>query len=187
MPKAIQLKTKNLILRQWKKSDYLAFSKLNSDVDVMKYFPKPLSETESHEMAMKIESSIKQKGWGFWAVELKENHLFIGFVGLHEPSSDLPFSPCVEIGWRLDKRYWGKGYATEAGKEVLRFAFDTLKLDEVVSFTTVENNKSQSVMKRLNMIDIRQDFEHPALAKGHHLREHVLYKITKEQWYKTIL
>jgi len=177
--KPIELETKNLRLRQWKPSDYLPFSKLNADKDVMQYFPNTISEEESNELALKLELLIAKKGWGVWAVELKESHVFIGFLGLYEFSLDLPFSPCVEIAWRFDKKYWGNGYATEAGKEVLKFAFDVLGLDEVVSFTTVANKKSESVMKKLNMINAKEDFEHPNLAKGHHLSTHVLYRISK--------
>ncbi len=182
--KIIQLTTDNLILRQWKANDYLTFSKLNSDPTVMEYFPNTLSKKQSDSLAKEMELLISQNGWGVWAVEEKERGQFIGCVGLHEPSCDLPFSPCMEIAWRLDKSYWGKGYATEAGKEVLKFAFEKLKVDEIVSFTALLNKKSESVMKRLGMRDTQQNFEHPHLAKGHTLREHLLYKISKEEWKK---
>ncbi len=188
MPKfkqIIQLTTDNLILRQWKADDYLAFSKLNSDSTVMEYFPNTLSKKQSDSLAKEMELLISQNGWGVWAVEEKERGQFIGCVGLHEPSFDLPFSPCIEIAWRLDKQYWGKGYATEAGNEVLNFAFERLKVDEIVSFTALVNKKSESVMKRLGMRDTQQNFEHPHLPMGHILREHLLYKISKEDWEST--
>jgi len=176
------LTTHRLILRQWLPNDYSLFSKINADSDVMKYYPSILTESESNRFAKKAESLISKRGWGFWAVELKEDNSFIGFVGLHEPEADLPFTPCVEIGWRLSKKYWGKGYATEAARAVLNYAFDVLQLNEVVSFASLQNAKSKSVMERLKMENVMQNFEHPSISEGHHLREHVLYKINKAMW-----
>jgi len=107
---------------------------------------------------------------------------FIGFVGLHEPHYELPFNPCVEIGWRLARQYWGKGYATEAGKAALEFAFNNLNLHEVYSFAVVENMKSRSVMERLKLKNTMSNFEHPMIPENSPLREHVLYKIEKTNW-----
>lgn len=182
MSKSIQLETERLKLRQWKNSDFPAFSEINADPVVMKYFPNTLSEDESNAIANKCKDLISKRSWGFWAVEIKEEKEFIGFVGLHKTSYDLPFTPCVEIGWRLGKKYWGKGYATEAAFEALKFAFEELKLSEVYSFTSVSNMQSWSVMERLNMQNLKKNFEHPMVPERHPLREHVLYKITAEQW-----
>lgn len=182
MKKLSQLETKRLLLRQWRDDDYSPFAALNNDPIVMAYYPSVLTEPESNTMAKKIEDLITQRGWGLWAVELKSNNQFIGFVGLHIPDASLPASPCVEIGWRLDKSYWGKGYATEGANAALTYAFEVLGLDDVVSFTSIGNNKSRAVMQRLNMTNTQQNFEHPILPEGHKLREHVLYKITKTQW-----
>ncbi len=148
----------------------------------MEYFPALLSIEESNAIAEKCKSLISERGWGFWAVQLKSTDEFIGFVGLHIPKSNLPFSPCVEIGWRLLRKFWGKGYATEAAAEALAYAFNTLKLSEVVSFTSVANFRSRSVMERLGLSNTHQNFEHPDIQKGHSLSEHVLYKITKQEW-----
>ena len=182
MSKSIQLETERLKLRQWKNSDLPAFSEMNADPIVMKYFPNTLSEDESNAIANKCKDLISKRSWGFWAVEIEEEKEFIGFVGLHKTSYDLPFTPCVEIGWRLGKKYWGKGYATEAAFEALKFAFEELKLSEVYSFTSVSNMQSWSVMERLNMQNLKKNFEHPMVPERHPLREHVLYKITAEQW-----
>lgn len=147
----------------------------------MEFFPKLLTEEESYTMGKRIQSLIAERGWGFWAVEVPGQSKFIGFVGLHIPKESMPFSPCVEIGWRLAKRYWGMGYATEAARESLRYAFTHLALDEVVSFTTVHNSRSQAVMKKIGM-SYASDFVHPDLEPSDPLREHVLYRISKAQW-----
>lgn len=187
MNEMVALRTDRLILRQWQDSDFLPFAEMNADPAVMKYYPRTLSEDESNTMADKIKYLISERCWGFWAVELIENGQFIGFVGLHEPTFELPASPCVEVGWRLAKQYWGNGYATEAARESLRYAFDELKLNEIVSFASVSNKKSWRVMERLGMINTGNNFEHPIIPEGHPLREHMLYKITKAQWSSTII
>ncbi len=182
MAEIIELTTKRLRLRQWKQADFPAFAMLNSDPEVMKYYPNTLSEEESNDMAQRFEALIAFKGWGFWVVENIDDKRFMGFVGLHEPTYDLPVTPCVEIGWRLARNYWGQGYASEAAKASLEFAFERLDLPEVYSFTSVLNKKSQAVMERLGMVNMERNFEHPMISEGSSLREHVLFKIEKQDW-----
>ena len=177
-----ELQTDRLLLRQWVDQDLSGFAELNSDQETMEFFPALLSREESNAVAEKCQSLISERGWGFWAVELKSSGEFMGLVGLHIPKPNLPFSPCVEIGWRLLKKYWGKGYATEAAQESLVYAFNTLNLNEVVSFTTVSNLRSRYVMQRLGFSNTHQNFEHPGINKDHPLSEHVLYKITRQEW-----
>lgn len=178
-----ELETARLKLRQWEEEDFPLFAKLNADKNVMRYFPSTLTEKKSYEMAEKIQTLINKNGWGFWAVEEKKTRTFIGYVGLHQPSSELPFTPCVEIGWRLVKEHWGKGYATEAAREALKFGFDTLELEEILSFTSTINEPSRAVMERLGMRYCHhEDFEHPAVPIGNVSRKHVLYKIRKNDY-----
>lgn len=182
MTNPITLETKRLRLRQWKDSDLAGFSKMSADPSVMKYFPATLSESDSNALAVKLKDIIYLQSWGLWAVEIKESGEFIGFTGLNKPTCELPITPCVEIGWRLATQYWGKGYATEAATVVLNFAFETLKLHEVYSFTSVINQPSIAVMERLNMCNLKRNFQHPSVPRNHVLREHVLYSITAHQW-----
>ena len=116
-------------------------------------------------------------------MERRESGAFIGFVGLDVPSFEAPFTPCVEIGWRLEQASWGKGFATEAARECLRFAFESLVVAEVVSFTVPLNRRSRDVMERLGMSrDATGDFDHPRIPAGHPLRHHVLYRVRREDW-----
>lgn len=179
MEKIITLNTAYLQLRQWCASDREPFAALNADAAVMEFFPATLTRQQSDALANKIEELIARRGWGFWAVELTGLAPFIGFVGLHVPEHPLPFSPCVEIGWRLAPNYWGKGYACEAATAALQFAFERLGLDEVVSFTAALNLRSQAVMKRLGMQCDGALFQHPGVPPGHPLRTHVLYRAQK--------
>lgn len=181
-----RLETKRLILRQWQPEDFAIFAQMNADSDVMQYFPKVLSKQTSDVIANKCQQLIKDNGWGFWAVSLQgdlaKNDKFIGMVGLNEVHEDMPFAPGVEIGWRLHKDYWRYGYALEAARASLRFAFEVLELDEVVAFTAVINEPSQRLMQRLGMSNTQQNFEHPMLSANHPLAPHVLYKISREDW-----
>jgi RimJ/RimL family protein N-acetyltransferase len=182
MTKLIQIETDRLYLRQWTSSDRRPFAELNADPEVMKYFPSTLGREESDAMADRCKSLIEERGWGFWAVETKADGRFIGFVGLHVPIAELPFSPCVEVGWRLSLSSWGKGYATEAAKAALRFGFKVLRLPEIVSFTTVGNFRSRAVMERLGMVKDALTFEHPNVPSGSEFREHCLYRLSSGQW-----
>jgi RimJ/RimL family protein N-acetyltransferase len=178
----ITLITDRLQLRQWKDSDLLPLAQMCADPEVMRYFPKVFSIDESNAMAESIRSRMAKNGWGWWVVSLKNDDRFMGFLGLNSPQYELPFNPCIEIGWRLAQPFWGKGYATEAGREVLAFAFQTLELEEVVAFTALLNERSQRVMQRLGMQNTDRNFEHPLVPINHPLREHVLYKIKQKDF-----
>lgn len=182
--KIFELKTQRLLLRQWKETDLHYFSDINSDPDVMEYYPSVLSKKESDAFADKIIALIEKNGWGFWAIENLFDNKFIGFVGLHKPDYELPVSPCIEIGWRLAKSSWGNGYATEAGHAAVKLAFEVLKLNEIYSFTSISNERSQAVMRRLQFSNTNNNFSHPMLPAESTLSQHVLYRLTKEQWDK---
>lgn len=180
MAKPIELLTERLRLRQWNDADYAPFAALNADPRVMEFFPAPLTRSESDAMAERCRSLIEERGWGFWAAESKATHQFIGFVGLHIPSAELPFSPCVEVGWRLAFEYWGRGLATEAARAALKFGFEGLGLPEIVSFTAIGNARSRAVMERLGMRE-SGTFEHPQVPAGNALRPHCLYRLSRSR------
>ncbi|WP_440053440.1 GNAT family N-acetyltransferase [Pseudoalteromonas sp. T1lg65] len=182
MNKMIEPRTDRLQLRQWTAKDRDAFALMSADPAVMEFFPNTLNRAESDAIANKCQSLLAQHGWGVWAVELIKTGEFIGIVGLHVPTADLPASPCVEILWRLAKPYWGYGYATEAAKAALKVGFEQLALDEIVSFAVINNFNSRAVMERLNMCDSSTTFEHPDVPASSDLKEHCLYKITRQQW-----
>lgn len=176
-----ELTTDRLLLRQWHDADLEPFAHLNADAEVMRYFPAPLDRARSDALAQRARSSIAGRGWGLWAVEVRTDHTFIGFVGLAEPSFDAHFTPAVEVGWRLARRFWGHGYATEAARVAVAYGFDDLGLSEIVSFTAELNLPSQRVMQRLGMShDPADDFDHPALP-GSPLQRHVLYRLRARQ------
>lgn len=172
------LRTDRLILREWADGDLEPFAELNADTEVMQFFPAPLLRAQSDAFAERIRADLRAQGWGLWAVEEIAGAPFIGFVGLMRVRFEAHFAPAVEVGWRLARGSWGRGYAPEAATAAVDVAFGPLGLDEVVSMTSVTNVKSRRVMDKLGMrrnpVD---DFEHPALGPGHPLRRHVLYRL----------
>lgn len=170
-----ELRTERLLLRQWRDADREPFAELNADPETMRYFPTTLTREESDATVDWASALIEERGWGLWAVEVVDVVPFVGFVGLNVPR----FWPeVVEIGWRLRREHWGNGYATEAAREALRYGFEQLGLEEIVSFTTVANTPSRRVMERIGMThDPSRDFDHPGIPDGHPLRRHVLYAI----------
>jgi RimJ/RimL family protein N-acetyltransferase len=179
----VELPTERLVLRDWRVEDRERFAAINADPEVMEYFPSTLTRPQSDAMVDRIEGHLTQHGWGLWAVEVVESHDFIGFVGLARPNFEAHFTPAVEIGWRLARGTWGNGYAPEAGRAALAFAFDQLGLDEVVSFTAVANAKSRRVMEKLGLSrDPNGDFDHPNGPAGSPLRRHVLYRIGRAEY-----
>jgi len=176
MSDVVEVDTERLRLRQWTHADYEPFATLNADPKVMEYFPSVLTRAESDTIADRCSELIRERGWGPWAVELKHSEKFVGFVGLHTPSLELPFSPCVEVLWRLAIEYWGMGLASEAARAACEFGFRSLELEEIVSFTVVGNRRSRAVMERLGM-QLSGTFEHPAVPVGHPLRLHCLYRL----------
>ena len=173
-----ELRTDRLLLRRWRPADRAPFAALNADPRVMEHFPATLSSDESDSLVAHIEAHLDRHGFGLWAVEIPDVAPFAGFAGLSVPRFGAHFTPCVEIGWRLAAERWGRGYATEGARAVLRHGFAALRLREIVSFTTPANVRSRRVMEKLGMIhDPADDFDHPALPAGHPLRRHVLYRM----------
>ena len=179
----VVLRTERLILRHWRPSDREPFSQINADPRVMEFMPGTLSREESDLLVDRIEAHFRHQGFGLCAVELCRDHNFVGFIGLAVPAFHAPFTPCVEIGWRLSADHWGQGLATEGARAMVRHAFEVLKLHSVVSFTVPANTRSRRVMEKLGMVhNPADDFDHPNLPEGHPLRRHVLYRLRRSEW-----
>ena len=172
-----ELRTERLLLRHWRDQDREPWAALNADPEVRRYFPTVLDRAASDAEADRHAERVDRRGWGLWAVEVVGGDPFIGFVGLNEALFEAPFNPSVEVGWRLARSAWGRGYAPEAAQVVLDHAFGVLGLDEVVSFTAVQNRPSRRVMEKIGLVhDESADFDHPNIPDGHPLRRHVLYR-----------
>ncbi len=179
------IETPRLLLRNWQEDDRAFFHEINSDPEVMEFFPALRSREESDALMDRIVAMINDDSFGFYALQDKNTGDVVGFTGLMRTDLE-PFMPkgVLEIGWRLAKHYWGKGYVTEAALASLAYAFNERGQDEVVSFAVHNNHRSTSVMQRIGMVnDPKRDFDHPKVPDTHpQLKRHVLYTISKQQW-----
>lgn len=177
------LRSERLLLRRWRAEDLEPFAAINADPDVMEHFPARLSRAESDALIATTETSFETRGFGLWAVEVTagpDRGLLAGFTGLNAVPAAMPFAPAVEVGWRLGREFWGRGFASEAAAAALAFGFGTLGLDSIVSFTAKANERSERVMLRIGMSPAHEpEFDHPALA-GSPLERHVLYRIERD-------
>jgi len=165
VPRAIEIETARLRLRQWRESDRAPFAAMNADAEVMEFFASLQSREASDASIDAWRSQFAERGWSNWAVEVLSSSVFIGFVGLSIPKQVLPFSPCVEVA-----------------RAALRVGFERLELAEIISFTSVLNSRSRAVMERIGMRNAHEDFEYPGVPENHSLRPHCLYRITRGQW-----
>jgi len=193
-PSAPPLETERLILRRWHERDRARFAAMNADSQVMRYFVQPLSGSESDALVDRFEARFEERGFGLWAVERRDDGVFLGFTGLASTASlgfvgsaesllGPPPIPEAEIGWRFARFAWGQGYATEAARAALRFGFETAELPEIASFTSALNVASIRVMERIGLQrDPAGDFDHPRIPEGHPLRRHVLYRLSRAEY-----
>lgn len=172
-------KTERLGFRGWRESDLDDLYSINTDKEVMEFFPFGYSKEETQQFIKRMQMQYARKGFCYFAVELLADQSFIGFIGLAEQDFAADFTPCIDIGWRLKKTAWNKGYATEGAKACLAYGFDVLALDKIFAIAPLANTKSETIMKKIGMQKIKT-FEHPLLLHSLWLKECVLYKATKE-------
>lgn len=131
-------------------------------------------------MIARLKVHYTEKGYTFFAVDELDSREFIGFIGLIESNFEAFFTPCVEIGWRLKKSVWNKGFATEGANACLRYGFNTFGFSEIFAITAVINKKSARIMQKVGMTQIGI-FDHPKVAHEHVLCPHLVYKIERNQ------
>jgi RimJ/RimL family protein N-acetyltransferase len=177
--------TERLTLRPWKSGDLLPFAEMNADPKVREFFPGLLTEEQSSASVRMLEAAYARDAFTMFAAELRSSREFAGFIGMLKMDFAIPgvAQPAVEIGWRLRREVWGQGLATEGAREVVRYAFEKVKLKEIVAITAPANIRSRRVMEKIGM-EYRKDldFDHPKIAEGHPLRRHVVYVLTDEKW-----
>jgi RimJ/RimL family protein N-acetyltransferase len=178
-----EIQTDRLTLRRWAATDREPFAALNADPEVVQYLRGALDRAQSDRFVDRIEASFEEHGYGLWAVELRASREFLGFTGLALQTYEAPFTPAVEVGWRFARSAWHNGYATEAARAAVDFAFGPAGLSDIVSVTTATNAPSRAVMRRLGMTyDPRDDFDQRGFVEGHPLRPGVVYRLTRQQW-----
>lgn len=173
-----ELRTERLLLRRWRSEDLEPCAAMNAEPVVVEHLRGRYWRADSAAFIAQMEHSFDQHGYGLWALELIDEAPFVGCVGLLNVPAELAFAPAVEIGWRLAGPWWGRGLATEGACAVVGYAFDELRLSELVAYTARRNERSRRVMERLGMRrDAAEDFCHPALAREDPLAPHVVYRL----------
>ena len=162
------LHTERLVLRPWLPQDRGPFAAMNADPDVMEHFPGLMTREQSDAFADRVATHFAVHGYGFWVVEAEG--AFAGFCGLQW--TDVTGERELEIGWRLPRWAWRRGWATEAARAALDVGLR--QAPQVVSFTAVRNVRSIAVMERLGMRRVRE-FDHPRPDLPDRVRRHVLY------------
>lgn len=181
MTKEYIFTSKRLGFRNWRETDVKDFQSMNSDSEVMAYFPNTLTGKESTELVQKLKLHYTKYKYTYFVTETLAHKEFIGFIGFAFQEYKTDFTPAVDIGWRLKKNAWGKGYATEGAKKCLEVGFEKFNFNEIISTCTVENIRSEKVMKKLGMMKIGT-FNHPQLKKHPQYEKCVCYRINKNAW-----
>lgn len=171
-----EVRTRRLLMRRWRGSDRGPFAAMNADPEVMRHFPSCLSRVSSDALVDRMEAHFEAHGFGLWALELRGTGEFIGFTGLNPMPDGIPGGGGTEVGWRLARHAWGRGYATEAARVAVDLSFGPLRLPDLWSMTAVVNRPSQAVMRRVGMTR-HAFFGHPALPCDHRLYEQVVYHL----------
>jgi ribosomal-protein-alanine N-acetyltransferase len=146
-----ELETDRLLLRRWRGGDLDAYARMCADPEVMRYLSGRMTREQCEAQIARFERGWTERGFGLWAVEDKATGMFIGFVGLlyHDdwPEGD----DKTEVGWRLDRSFWGRGLATEGALASVRYGFEKLGLERIISITVPENIASRRVMEKAGL------------------------------------
>lgn len=172
--------SERLGFRNWRDSDLDAFAAMNADADVMAFFPETLTREQSQKLMKRLSKHYEEKAYTYFAVDILDTGECIGFIGLVQQEYEAPFTPCVDIGWRLAKPFWGKGYATEGAKRCLKYGFETLNLEKIYAVAPSINSKSIHVMKKIGM-EKSGTFIHPKLTDNKRLRECIYYLVREHE------
>ncbi|MGJ5043730.1 MULTISPECIES: GNAT family N-acetyltransferase [unclassified Bradyrhizobium] len=177
------ISTERLTLREWRDDDRAPFAAMSADPAVMQFLRAlPTRQDSDRWIDFQIAHQAAH-GFGFWVVEDRATGTFLGATGLFRVAFDAPFTPAVEIGWRLARAAWGRGIATEAARASLTFGFDELGLHEIIAYAAPANQASQNVMRKLGMIrNEASDFDHPRVEADSPLRRQVMYRLPREVW-----
>ncbi len=172
-------KSKRLGFRTWDFNDTDPMFEINADDDVMEFFPYKPSKQDTQDFIYRMQEMQKEKGFCYFAIDILENNEFAGFIGLCEQTYLDELGPFVDIGWRLKKSVWNKGYATEGAKACLDYGFNKIGLETIYSVAPEINIKSELIMKKIGMKKTGT-FDHPKLIDYKELVSCVFYKKNRE-------
>lgn len=180
---SVRLETRRLILREWEEKDFSEFARMNADPLIMEYLPRILDEVSSRKLFERFQQHFNTYGYGQFVIEHKPSSAFLGFAGLSQVEFKMPFTPAVELAWRLEYEYWGQGFASEATQKILEHGFLTLELPEIVAFPVHDNTRAIHVLEKLGFHhDKEGDFQHPSFAKNNPSSHCALYRLAHDEY-----
>ena len=168
--------SKRLGFSPWQAADVQTmYEQVNSDPEVMRYFPAVQTRAQTQNLYERMEAQYRKSGYCYFVCEGLESGEFIGMIGMMDICFEAPFTPATDIGWRLAKKAWGMGYATEGASRVLQWAEENTKLDKIVADCPVVNKPSERVMQKIGMRK-GGEFTNPLLPDSPHLQQCVWYE-----------
>jgi ribosomal-protein-alanine N-acetyltransferase len=173
----LTIATRRLLLRAWVEADLGRAASWHADQRVMRHLGGVMDREASDATVLRWCDELRSEGFTMLALCLAGSEVPVGAVGLGRPRFASWFTPCVEVGWRLEYAAWGKGYASEAARAVVRDGFGRLGVPEIVAFAAPENQRSQRVMQRIGMRrDPNGDFLRPSSVRGGPARWQVVWR-----------
>ena len=166
----VTLETERLTLREFRESDTDAYAEMLADPLVMRFLGKPVSRAEAWRNMAMVVGHWQLRGYGFWAVEERGVGELVGRVGCWRPEG----WPGLEVGWTLRRAFWGRGYATEAARASVEYAFRELNQTRVISLIAPDNTASIRVAERLGQKPVGE-----CEVFGTHV---IIYGIDREEW-----
>ena len=180
IPPPAEIRTERLLLRRWREADFAAYAGLQADLEVRRFFERPMTLEEGLEDGRRHAHEFDRNGFDLWVVERPGEAPFIGVAGVRRIPHPMPFEPLIDVGWLLLPAFWGRGYATEAAQAALHDAFTRADLEEIVAYTSRLNEPSQRVMERLGMTrDPAEEFDHPRVTSDSPIRRQVLARLSR--------
>lgn len=179
-PKNYLFTSERLGFRNWTESDIPLMAAINSNPNVMEFFPSVQDSEQTQRFIKRMQGQFEEKDYCYFAVDALETDTFIGFIGLSDKDFESDFTPAVDIGWRLSEAHWKKGYATEGALACLNYSFKKLQLEKIIATTPAINLKSEEVMKKIGMKKVK-NFDHPLLLDDERLKDCLLYEIIKSR------
>ena len=162
--------------RRWQTADLDAFTAINSDLEVMRFFEKPLPKEDTLAMMERMERLYEEKGFCYFAVEHLADQSLIGTIGLGWKTFEADFTPTVDLGYRIGKNWWNQGFSTEGAAACLDYARQ-VQIPKVVAMASIGNLASIQVMKKIGM-QYWKEFDHPDLKDSPSIQRCSLYQLT---------
>ena len=177
MSKEYLFQSERLGFRNWIDSDTPKMIEISSDPDVMQFFPAIATKIQTVEFIDRMKLMYIEKGYCYFAVDQLKDGSFIGFIGLYYETYESQFTPGVDIGWRLNKKHWNNGLATEGAKKCLDYGFNKLGLKNIIATAPIINIKSIRVMEKIGMTKL-SEFKHPRLKSNKQLEDCVCFEFS---------